>query len=122
MRFLASLPTPVVAGLLLTPVLISAGQVLFKLTSRRAGSADVSGLLGVLFDPYLIAALAIYGFGTLVWVYVLKFVPLVTAYPFMALTFCLVPLLAFGLLGESLSLRYGVGVGLIIAGLLVINA
>ena len=119
---MGTLPLPILAGLLLTPLLISAGQILFKLTSARAGGLDAAGLFALLFDPYLIAALAIYGFGTIVWVYVLKAVPLTVAYPFMALTFCAVPLLAWALLGETLSLRYMVGVGLIVAGLLVVNA
>jgi undecaprenyl phosphate-alpha-L-ara4N flippase subunit ArnE len=52
---------------------------------------------------------------------VLKSVPLTVAYPFMALTFCVVPLLAWLLLGETLSLRYGVGTGLIVIGLLVVT-
>ncbi|NGO51262.1 EamA family transporter [Allomesorhizobium camelthorni] len=116
------LPLPVLAGLVFTPLLISAGQILFKLTSARAGGTDAAGLLAVLVDPYLIAAFAIYGIGTIVWVYVLKSVPLTVAYPFMALTFCAVPLLAWFLLGETLSLRYAIGAGLIIAGLLVVNA
>jgi len=117
-----SLPLPVLTGLVLTPLLISVGQVLFKLTSARAGAADIAGLVAVMLDPYLIAAFVIYGIGTVVWVYVLKSVPLTVAYPFMALTFCAVPLLAWGLLGETLSLRYGIGAALIVAGLLVVNA
>ncbi|MBL8576852.1 MAG: transporter [Mesorhizobium sp.] len=117
-----ALPLPVLAGLVLTPLLISAGQILFKLTSARAGALSASGLLSTLMDPYLIVALAIYGLGTIVWVYVLKAVPLTVAYPFMALTFCVVPLLAWMLLGETLSLRYMLGTGLIVAGLLVVNA
>ncbi len=116
-----ALPLPVIAGLVLTPLLVSAGQILFKLTGARAGAADFAGLLAVLLDPYLMAAIAIYGFGTLVWVYVLKSVPLTVAYPFMALTFCTVPLLAWLLLGETLSLRYGVGTGLIVVGLFVVT-
>lgn len=119
---IGTLPLPVIAGLLLTPLLISAGQILFKLTSARAGSLDAAGLAATLSDPYLIAALAIYGFGTVVWVYVLKTVPLTVAYPFMALTFCAVPLLAWALLGETLTPRYMLGAGLIVAGLLVVNA
>ncbi len=119
---MTDLPLPVLAGLLLTPLLISAGQILFKLTSARAGAADAAGLIALLAEPYLIAALAIYGIGTIIWVYVLKSVPLTVAYPFMALTFCAVPVLAWGLLGETLSLRYVIGAALIIAGLLVVNA
>lgn len=117
-----ALPAPVLAGLVLTPLLISAGQVLFKLTSARAGALSAAGLLGMLLDPYLIAAFAIYGFGTVVWVFVLKTVPLTVAYPFMALTFCAVPLLAWSMLGEPLGLRYILGTVLIMAGLVVVNA
>jgi drug/metabolite transporter (DMT)-like permease len=117
----AALPFSVLAGLILTPLMISAGQVLFKLTSARAGSLDAAGLLRLLADPYLITAFAIYGIGTIIWVHVLKSVPLSVAYPFMALTFCAVPLLAWLLLGETLSLRYGVGSALIVAGLFIVN-
>jgi undecaprenyl phosphate-alpha-L-ara4N flippase subunit ArnE len=116
-----ALPLPVLAGLFLTPLLVSAGQILFKLTGARAGGADFASLLAVVLDPYLLFAFTIYGIGTIMWVYVLKSVPLTVAYPFMALTFCVVPLLAWLLLGETLSLRYGVGTSLIVAGLLIIN-
>lgn len=111
-----------IAGLAGTPVLIAAGQVLFKLTSARAGAADANGLMRLVADPYLLAALAIYGFGTIVWIYVLKSVPLTVAYPFMALTFCIVPLLAWMFLGETVGLRYGLGTALIVAGLLVVSS
>lgn len=115
-------PSPaVVAGLVGTPVLISAGQVLFKLTSERAGSPDLAGIVRLLADPYLLVALAIYGFGTIVWILVLKAVPLTVAYPFMALTFCMVPLLAWLFLGETVGLRYMIGTTMIIAGLLVVS-
>ena len=110
------------AGLVLTPLLISAGQVLFKLTSARTGNADAVGLLSLFLDPYLLVAFAIYGMGTIVWIFVLKSVPLSAAYPFMALTFCVVPLLAWALLGEPLNLRYGIGVALIVGGLFVVSS
>ncbi len=119
---MAAYSLPLLAGLVLTPLLISIGQILFKLTSERTGGADLGGIAGMVTDPYLIAAIAIYGFGTVVWIYVLKAVPLTVAYPFMALTFCAVPLLAWGLLGEALTLKYGVGAALIVAGLLVVNS
>lgn len=86
------------------------------------GAADLAGLIATILDPYLLAAFAIYGIGTIVWVYVLKSVPLTVAYPFMAMTFCVVPLLAWGLLGEALTLRYMLGTALIVGGLIVINA
>jgi drug/metabolite transporter (DMT)-like permease len=117
---LTALSYPVIAGLLLTPMMIAAGQVLFKLASNRTGNADLSGLRDLATNPYLLAALAIYGLGTLIWIYVLKSVPLNYAYPFMALTFCVVPFLAWSLLGEPLSWRIAAGTVLIMSGLVVI--
>jgi drug/metabolite transporter (DMT)-like permease len=113
------LSLPTLGGLILTPALIALGQILFKLASRGAGEADAAGLIGLARNPYLIAALVIYGFGTILWIYVLKTVPLNAAYPFMALSFCLVPALGYALLGEAMSWRLAAGVALIVAGLVV---
>jgi undecaprenyl phosphate-alpha-L-ara4N flippase subunit ArnE len=109
------------AGLLGTPLLIAAGQVLFKLTSGTTGDFGVKGLTALMVNPLLLAALAIYGTGTIIWIFVLKAVPLTIGYSFMALTFCFVPLLASLFLGEALTLRYALGAFLIIGGMLVIN-
>ncbi len=116
-----TLPAGIWMGLLGTPLLIAAGQVLFKLTSASAGDFGFRGLLHLALNPLLIAALALYGIGTLVWIYVLKSVPLTLAYSVMGLTFCFVPLLAQLFLGETLTLRYAFGAALIVAGMLAIN-
>lgn len=117
---LNDLPLSVLAGLVVTPAMIATGQVLFKLASDRTGGADLAGLAGLLTNPFLILALVIYGLGTIIWIYLLKSVPLSFAYPFMALTFCLVPLLAWYFLGEPLTWRKGFGTMLVMAGLVVI--
>jgi undecaprenyl phosphate-alpha-L-ara4N flippase subunit ArnE len=116
-----SYPLTTWAGLVGTPLLIATGQVLFKLTSAQAGQADLRGLVSLFFNPVLISALALYGFGTIVWIYILKSVPLTVAYSFMGLTFCFVPLLAQVFLGEAVTLRYLVGALFIVAGMLAIN-
>lgn len=117
----ASLSPVTWLGLLGTPLLIAMGQVLFKMTSSTAGDFSLRGLLALAANPVLIAALALYGFGTIVWIYVLKSVPLALAYSFMGLTFCFVPLLAQLFFGEPLTFRYALGTLLIFAGLLAIN-
>ncbi len=109
-------------GLLGTPLLIAAGQVLFKMTSAVTGGFDLRGMTQLIFNPLLIAALVVYGAGTIIWIYVLKQVPLTIAYSFMGLSFCFVPLLAQWFLGEALTLRYGLGAILIVAGMVVINS
>jgi drug/metabolite transporter (DMT)-like permease len=108
-------------GLLGTPLLIAVGQVLFKLTSGSTGDFSPRGLFDLMLNPLLIAALALYGAGTIAWIFVLKAVPLTIGYSFMALTFCFVPLLASLFLGEALTLRYLAGALLIIGGMFVIN-
>ena len=55
------------------PVLIAGGQVLFKLASRGTGAFSAEGLLRLFGNPYLLAALALYGFGTVVWIHVPTF-------------------------------------------------
>ncbi|MDB5523154.1 MAG: small multidrug resistance protein [Rhizobium sp.] len=115
-------PAAIWVGLLGTPFLIAAGQVLFKLTSASTGGLDARGLTSLALNPLFLAALALYGFGTIVWIFVLKQVPLTIAYSFMGLTFCFVPLLAQLFLGEALTLRYFLGVALIIGGMVAINS
>ena len=107
------------AGLIAFPVLIAVGQLLFKIASRSLGDADAAGLAGLALNPFLIAALALYGAGTVLWLFMLKRVALSQAYPFMALSFCLVPVISWLWLGETLSWRNGAGAALIIAGLIV---
>ena len=115
----ASLSPAVAALLILTPVIIAGGQILFKQAGVR-GNGDP--FVQTLFDPVFIVAVALYGLATLMWVYVLKAVPLSFAYTFMALSYVLVPLLAVMFLGETLNWRYGLGALLIIAGLLIVQS
>jgi drug/metabolite transporter (DMT)-like permease len=100
-------------------LVISTGQVLFKLASGhldfRRPLADPQGL------AILAVALALYGGATLVWVSVLRHAPLSRIYPIMALSFVLTPLAGSVFLKEPISTTYWAGVGLILAGLVVIS-
>lgn len=117
---MSSLSLPIFVSLLATPFMIAVGQVLFKMTSEKL-AASGNGFHTIFFEPLFILALVIYGSATLLWIYVLKSVPLAYAYSFMALTFVLVPLLAALWMGETVTLKYAVGAALIITGLVVIQ-
>jgi len=110
--------------LLAFAVLIAAGQLLFKRTAQ--GVADVTGTVAIvqriMFDPYFIAATAMYLAATFLWIFALREIPLSSAYPFMALAFVLVPAGAMFFFGESLDLRYFIGLALILAGIAVISS
>ena len=103
--------------LLLTPVLLSAGQFLFKRSADSAVADSVPRFIGsLLVSPYFWPALAIYGATTILWVFVLSRVPLSSAMPFLALTFVIIPIIGVVVLGEKLNILYWLGVAFIMAG------
>ncbi len=112
-----ALPGHVLALLVLTPTLVAVGQVLFKMSGNRMAALPGNGFHTLVMDPVFIAAMALYAGATFLWVYVLKAVPLSYAYSFMAVTYILVPLFAVLWLGETLDLKYFLGMGLVLAGL-----
>jgi drug/metabolite transporter (DMT)-like permease len=99
-------------------LMLALGQVLFKRAADTApklhGVADLL-LLGT--NVFIWGAVALYGVATLLWIYLLQKLPLSRAYPAVALRFVLVPLLACLLLGDEITLRYGLGAALILGGI-----
>ncbi|MFT5774911.1 EamA family transporter [Hyphomonas sp.] len=122
MSAVKALTLPVYALLVLTPMTIAFGQVLFKQTGIELADKPDAPFYSILFSPVFLVAVALYGIATLAWVYVLKMVPLSMAYSFMALTFVLVPLMAAFFLKEPLTVKYAIGACLIIAGLFVVQS
>lgn len=112
-----NLPLHMMGLLVATPFLVAAGQVMFKMTGMRLADYPTQPVQSAMLSPVFLGALALYGGATLLWVYVLRTVPLSYAYSFMALTFVIVPLMAHFWLGEAISPRYYLGMGLVLAGL-----
>lgn len=106
------------AMLLFCVCLISLGQVLFKYVGMLSvQSANGLSIRTLVFGA---VALGIYGFATVVWIYLLRSVALSKAYPFMALSFILVPLAAYSFYGETVAPAYYIGLLLIVLGVFVI--
>ena len=97
---------------------MSAGQILFKAAALKAKSGPEGFFVSLVWNPSFIAALVVYGLVTLLWVYILSFLRLSGAYPFMAISFIITPILASYFFAEPLSLRYWCGMVAIVAGLL----
>ncbi len=102
--------------ILVTVGMLSAGQVLFKYASH---GLDLSRPNTFLSLP-LIVAMLIYGVATIFWLIVLSRIPLSVAFPFYGLTFLLVPLLSWMVLGEKLGLATLVGSAIIAFGVVVV--
>jgi drug/metabolite transporter (DMT)-like permease len=104
---------------------MSGGQVLFKMAALRYGAA-VGGLgerlLGLAFNVYFLAALILYAGFAILWVWILSFIPLSRAYPFVALAFALTPLLGGLLFGDTISFRLIAGIFFILCGLFLVTS
>ena len=103
---------------------MSGGQVLFKLAAlRSAGATSGIGerLLELVFNPYFIAAVVLYAAYAIFWVWILTFIPLSRAYPFIALAFALTPLLGGLLFGDPISLRLLAGIFFVLCGLFLVT-
>lgn len=103
----------------LTVLLLSIGQVLFKYAS---GKIDIEGkgiFAGLLLNPAFIIAIAVYAVATISWLFVLKAIPLRVAYPFAALAFVMVPIFASIFLGETLRFTTFAGAAVIIIGVYI---
>ncbi|MEO5699684.1 MAG: EamA family transporter [Casimicrobiaceae bacterium] len=100
--------------------LIAVGQLLFKSAAGhwRADGFAWETMRGF-FSARMMVALAIYAAATVLWVYVLRTVPLSSAYLFFSLAFILVPILAHFAFGEPLRMTTLIGGGLIVAGIVV---
>jgi drug/metabolite transporter (DMT)-like permease len=99
---------------------LAVGQLLFKMSARNLVMGDHAlDLLGLARDPWFLFALSLYALATLLWIWLLRKVPLVVAYPFFALSFVVVPFLSRAFLGEQVGLTYWAGVFLIMSGIVI---
>ena len=101
----------------------SAGQLFLKQGMARVGPLEAQSLLGVatlawrvFSTPLVILGLVCYGVGTLVWLVVLSRLDLSFAYPMLALSYVLVPLMAQVCLGEKIPIARWAGIGIIVIG------
>jgi drug/metabolite transporter (DMT)-like permease len=111
------MPLSTLALILTSVAMICSGQLLFKAVGQKlqAGYAVTSPGVVLLAG----VAVGIYGLATLLWIHVLRTVPLTKAYPFMALSFVAVPLGSIAFFSEHVRPQYVVGTTLIIAGVVI---
>ena len=116
----SSMSVLTVLGLCCFSFMMAGGQILFKETASRAPSmTSLQSVLGLLTLPSFWAAGILYAFATLLWIKMLQTVPLSRAYPFAALGFIIVPLVAMLFFKEPISLRYMIGAAFIMIGIYI---
>lgn len=98
-------------------LIIAIGQLLFKKVGMEIHSAGswmswrVLSIFGF--------AMFIYGLATLLWISLLRFVPLNKAYIFMALSFVVVPIASYFFFDETFSRGQYIGTALIVLGVVI---
>jgi undecaprenyl phosphate-alpha-L-ara4N flippase subunit ArnE len=101
--------------------LLSLGQIFFKTAAQQIKVGTFwQTLVGLALNVQLILALAIYGVATLLWVLLLREVPLSRAYPLTALGMVIVPAIGLFFFRESFSPSLLLGGALMIAGAYII--
>jgi drug/metabolite transporter (DMT)-like permease len=104
------------------------GQLLLKSGMRQVGPvsrADLNNplplLLTVFSNPLILIAIPLYVAGFLTWLIVLSKLDLSYAYPFLAVTYVLVPLLSCLFLGENVPMMRWIGIAVICIGLVLVG-
>jgi drug/metabolite transporter (DMT)-like permease len=101
------------------------GQIVLKWRVAKVGalpavfSHKIFFLLSVIWDPWVLSGLVAGFFAFLCWMAALTEFELSYAYPFMSLSFLLVLVLSAILFQEPLTVSKVVGVGLIVAGIII---
>lgn len=106
-------------------LLLAIGQLLLKAgvqtASAESGKTTLPALaLSLAVAWQFWAAIMVCGFAVLLWAWILTFIPLSKAYPFVVLAFVFTAVLESVFFGAQISLKFFVGCSFILAGLLVI--
>lgn len=112
-------------GLLLLSILASvAGQFFLKTGALKMGKVNtenaISHILAILTVPELLAGLACYGLGAVVYILLLTRVNLSVAGPSVALVYVFSVLLGYFVFREPIPLERTIGLGFIICGVILV--
>ncbi len=103
--------------------LSAVAQTAFKIGVGRAQTTIDAALwfkaMALVFSPMVLLGLALYGVGTVLWLFALRQLDLSLAYPFVAMSFVMVAGSGMLFLGEPIQPTRLIGLGLIVLGLLI---
>lgn len=105
--------------------LSAVAQLSFKYGVSNVNLDEYSGLIvkaWFLFtSPFVILGLALYGVGTILWLFALKQLDLSLAYPFVGMSFVMVLLFSIIFLNEPFNMTRLTGTIVIIIGILILS-
>ena len=113
---------PKIVILLLLACMGAGGQVLFKMAAQSIAEPielTLHTLIGVVFNPYFLASIVIFGFIAIAWVLLLRDTELGRSYLMVALSIVLISVAGSMIFGEPLTARQLFGTATMIVGAVV---
>jgi drug/metabolite transporter (DMT)-like permease len=101
-------------------VLVTASELLLKKGAMSAAGESWSGI-DALGSWWTWGGIVTYVLSFASWLYVLRYVPLGVAFALVNVVHVLVPVASWGLLGEVVSGRRWLGIGLVLAGIVLVS-
>ncbi|MEV3731260.1 EamA family transporter [Paenibacillus larvae] len=112
------------AGLiLLNTVLLVSGQFLWKVgLARKVNSFEsIRSIIELMFSPFVLGGLFIYGFATVLWMYILNRVDISIAYPMQSIVYVFAIIGGYYFFHESITPLKILGCLVILIGVLMIG-
>jgi uncharacterized membrane protein len=94
-------------------IFLAFGQILWKFGMQKMHEFNI---LNIIVNPYIIGGLMLYGFATLLWLYILSKEELSLVYPLQSITYILGTLLAAIIFKENVSILRWIGILTIVVG------
>jgi len=108
--------------ILLNTLILVTGQFLWKYGMMgKTLRLDLVSITKILFSPFILSGLVLYGMATILWLLILSRVPLSVAYPVQSIAYIIAVFGAYFMFHEPLSLTKIIGVIFIILGVSLIG-
>ena len=109
--------------ILLNTLILVSGQFLWKMgmMKQEPSFSSIGEIIKLLFSPYILSGLTLYGFATVLWLFILTRVPLSVAYPVQSLAYIFAVFGAYFFFSEPLGWTKIIGVMLIMIGVSLIG-
>ncbi|MCL6516335.1 EamA family transporter [Alicyclobacillus sp.] len=100
--------------------LLVTGQALWKIGIGSLSLHGIGDLFRALLSPWILGGIVLYGIATLVWIYLLKQLPLSMLYPMQSLAYVAAVLVALFFFHESVPPTRWVGLCIILIGVVFV--
>jgi drug/metabolite transporter (DMT)-like permease len=106
---------------MLNVLLLTAGQILWKIAINQAGGFTMANAVKVLLSPLIIAGLILFVIATGLWFAVLGKADLSYAYPLQSTAYILGMLAAWLIFKEVIPVTRWIGMGVIVIGIYLVS-